>query len=146
MRKEKAMRRTDRALATPTAPLRALIVEGHEGCRGAVRDLLARLGCQVEEAADGEEGLSRALERPPDLAVVGMSLPGIDGCAVACGVRTVLGHYTLLLALSRDGHPEDRRRAEEAGFDAFLPRPVAPAELSGWLHQAASGAAWGAAC
>src|SRR5262249_12495174 len=72
----------------------------------------------------GLEGIERGVQSRPDVALVDIGLPGLDGYGVARRLRESLGGDVLLVALTGYGLPEDRRRALEGGFDAHLTKPV----------------------
>ena len=89
-------------------------------------------GHEVHEAADGEQGLELAERVRPDLVLVDIGLPKIDGYEVARRLRArqlSIGKRWRLVALTGYGQPEDVRMAHEAGFDAHLVKPVFPAAL-----------------
>ena len=109
---------------------RILIVEDNEDARDALRMLLELDGHAVEAAAEGAEALDLVRAKDPDVALVDIGLPGIDGYEIARRIRAVDGKRPLLIALTGYGQPEDRRRATEAGFDSMLVKPVDPAALS----------------
>lgn len=119
---------TRAASATPaqeeTPPRRIAIVEDNKDVRDLLRLKLRRLGHDVYDAADGLEGLRVVLEERPDLALVDLGLPGIDGFELAKEVRSKLGTDVVLVAVSGFGQPEDKRRALEAGFDEHLTKPA----------------------
>jgi CheY-like chemotaxis protein/two-component sensor histidine kinase len=108
----------------PAQPRNVLIVEDSADIREALQELLEGLGHRVEAAADGEQALARALAQRPDVALVDIGLPRIDGYEVARRMRKALGAKVLLLALTGYGQPEDRARAAAAGFDLHLTKPV----------------------
>lgn len=112
----------DAAIADVTR--RIVIVEDNKDVRDLLRLRLKRLGHDVLDAPDGEEGLRVVLTEKPDLALVDLGLPGIDGFEVAKGVRAELGHDVVLVAVSGFGQPEDKRRALEAGFDEHITKPA----------------------
>jgi CheY-like chemotaxis protein len=115
---------------------RVLLVEDHHDTRDAFRLLLEVEGHSVEEAADGRAGLEKILALRPDLAFVDLGLPGLDGYAVARAVRTAPdGNSLWLIAMTADGRPEDRQRALEAGFDAFVVKPIGDDELRALLSR-----------
>jgi CheY-like chemotaxis protein len=70
-------------------------------------------------AEDGASGMERALTTRPDVALIDIGLPAMDGYEVARRIRRDLGREIRLVALTGYGQPEDRRRAERAGFDAY---------------------------
>jgi len=108
---------------------RILLVEDNSDARQALKDLLELWGHQVEVAQDGMGGVARALEARPDLALVDIGLPGMDGYRVAQELRARVGETIQLVAITGYGGPEDRHRALEAGFDHHLVKPVKPDEL-----------------
>jgi CheY-like chemotaxis protein len=82
------------------------------------------LGHDVDAVGDGLRGVARALEEHPDIMLVDIGLPGLDGYEVARRVRGALGAGVKLVAVTGYGQPEDRRRAIAAGFDQHLTKPV----------------------
>ena len=91
-------------------------------------------GHEVHEAADGLSGIEAVAKLAPDLALIDIGLPGIDGYEVARRIRTTeKGRAMRLIAISGYGQPGDRRRAMEAGFDAHLTKPVAIQRLNEFL-------------
>lgn len=103
---------------------RIVIVEDNKDVRDLLLLRLRRLGHDVLDAPDGEEGLRVVLKEKPDLALVDLGLPGMDGFEVAKGVRAELGQEVVLVAVSGFGQPEDKRRALEAGFDEHITKPA----------------------
>jgi PAS domain S-box-containing protein len=103
---------------------RILVVEDNADARELLRLGLELQGQHVAVAADGTEGVSLATARQPDVVLIDIGLPGLDGYEVACRIREELGSGPLLVALTGYGEPEDRRRSREAGFDAHLTKPV----------------------
>lgn len=121
----------------PSAGLqrRIVIVEDNNDVRDLLRLRLKRLGHEVVGARDGEEGLRVLLHEKPDLALVDLGLPGIDGFEVARNVREKLGDGVVLVALSGFGQPEDKRRAIEAGFDDHLTKPADAKDIESLLQR-----------
>jgi CheY-like chemotaxis protein len=101
-----------------------LIVEDNPDGREALRLLVGQWGHQAEAAADGAEGVRKALAWRPDAAVVDLGLPLLDGFQLAREVRSCLGGGVLLIALTGMSHPESQRRAAQAGFDVHMPKPA----------------------
>jgi len=110
-----------------------LIVEDNDDAREALRMLLELDGHVVEAAAEGVQALEIVRDKDPDVALVDIGLPGIDGFEVARRTRAADARRPLLIALTGYGQPEDRRRATEAGFDSMLVKPVDPTALSDLL-------------
>jgi signal transduction histidine kinase len=126
------------AVAVPTVrPLRIALVEDSADIREMTQELLTMLGHSVEAAEDGEKGVELILRTRPDVALVDMGLPGLDGCGVATRVRAQCGRDGLrLVAMTGFGLDSDRRRAREAGFDDYL---VKPADLEALLRALGAG-------
>ena len=101
-----------------------LVVEDNHDNRATLRELLEFAGHRVSVAETGVEGVALALERRPDVALVDIGLPELDGYQVARRVREALGRDIVLVALTGYGQPEDVRRAKAAGFDAHLAKPL----------------------
>ena len=87
-------------------------------------------GHVVEEAGDGTSAVPRAVEWAPDIVLLDIGLPGLDGYAVARRIRKRLGRAVRLVALTGYGDHEARDRSTEAGFDAHLVKPVDPDRLA----------------
>jgi two-component system, sensor histidine kinase len=126
----------ERCMSSPDqgAPPRSiLIIEDNADARDALRLLLELDGHVVEAAGEGAEGLQIAQANNPDIALVDIGLPGLDGFEVARRLRAGGGRRPVLVALTGYGQPEDRKRAAEAGFDALLVKPVDPSMLTSLL-------------
>jgi signal transduction histidine kinase/ActR/RegA family two-component response regulator len=108
-----------------------LIVEDNPDAAATLRTLLELSGHRVRVARDGQEGLDALRERMPDLALIDLGLPRVDGYEVARRARAMLNGRpsTLLVAVTGYGLPEDHRRSAEAGFDEHLVKPVDLAAL-----------------
>ncbi len=116
----------------PGVPARRIVlVEDYADAREALRMLLALEGHSVETAADGAEGVALIARLQPDVALVDIGLPGLDGYEVARQVRaTPAGKRVYLIAATGYGQAYDRRQAMEAGFDLHLVKPIDVEELS----------------
>jgi CheY-like chemotaxis protein len=117
-------------------PLRILVVEDNDDGREVLRLLLELSGYEVEVAADGVEGVRKAVQGHPDVVLSDIGLPRLDGYQMARQMRRQLGGDLFLISQTSYSQPEDRRRALEAGFDVHLVKPVDPHELFAWLHEA----------
>jgi PAS domain S-box-containing protein len=113
---------------------RVLIVEDNEDAREMLKVLLEHEGHEVFEAADGTEGVRAASKFHPDLALVDLGLPILDGYEVARFIRRQDHQPQRLVALTGYGQAADRQRALEAGFDDHLVKPVDPDRLSELLQ------------
>jgi signal transduction histidine kinase/DNA-binding response OmpR family regulator len=124
---------TSRQGSEPPAPSpkrRVVIVEDAEDFRDILQEMLEDNGHEACVAKNGLEGLARILELRPDVALVDLGLPGIDGYELARRVRRAPnGADFYLIALTGYGGAEDRARAEDAGFDGHLVKPPGVEEL-----------------
>lgn len=103
---------------------RIVIVEDNGDVRELLKLKLRRLGHRVEAVADGPSGVSAIVASRPDMALIDIGLPVLDGYEVASRVRGELGNEVVLVAVSGFGQPEDKRRALEAGFDEHITKPT----------------------
>ena len=117
-------------MASTPAGRSILIVEDNADARDALGALLELEGHVVAAAGEGHQALDLVRATDPDIALVDIGLPGIDGYEVARRVRALDGRRPVLIALTGYGQPEDRRRASEAGFDGMLVKPVDPTALT----------------
>ena len=118
--------REDAVAIRPRAPrsFRFVLVEDDDDMRECFRMALDRFGHHVIEASDGIEGLARILGDRPDVALIDVGLPGLDGYEVATRARAALGGGVLLVAMTGYGSDVDRVAALDAGFDTHLTKPV----------------------
>jgi len=107
-----------------------LIVEDQPDARRALQRLLQIWGHRVDVAEDGPRAVKMAPELRPEVALVDIGLPGLDGYAVARELRSQLGNSIRLIALTGYGQPDDHVRTREAGFDMHLVKPVDAKQLS----------------
>jgi CheY-like chemotaxis protein len=112
-----------------------LLIEDNVDGREAMRTLLELLGHRVEVAGDGAEGLDVARRTRPEVALIDIGLPGVDGYQVAARLRDAFGNRIRMVALTGYGQPDDRKRALEAGFDLHLVKPVDADRLARLLAQ-----------
>jgi signal transduction histidine kinase len=114
-----------RAAQAAPANCSALIIEDNADGRDMMAMLLASFGARVLKAMDGPEGLLLAQDSQPDIALVDIGLPGMDGYEVARKMRAdARTRHIRLVALTGYGLQEDRERALQAGFDLHLVKPV----------------------
>jgi CheY-like chemotaxis protein len=114
--------------ADPDRPQRArhiVIIEDNRDFRHGLRFLLESWGHRVEEAETGTRGLEIIRGSCPDIVLIDLGLPGLDGYTVAEAVRSVPGgDAVLLVAITGYGGLQVRRRTKDVGFDAHLTKPV----------------------
>jgi signal transduction histidine kinase/ActR/RegA family two-component response regulator len=125
----------------PARAFRVLLIEDNVDTRETLRRVLELDGHEVREAADGPEGIEVALASRPEVVLVDIGLPGLDGLEVARRLRAALGKTPLLIALTGYGQPEDRRLSRDAGFDVHLVKPVSPEQLAAALESRRAGEA-----
>jgi signal transduction histidine kinase len=109
---------------------RIVLVEDNEDAREMLQMLLTLAGHDVHGAVDGPSGIEMAQAIKPDMVVIDLGLPGVDGYEVARQLRASLRAGVGLIALSGYGQSSDRRKSLEAGFDTHLVKPVDPNHLS----------------
>jgi len=105
-----------------------LIIEDNADARESLRSLLEHEGHRVDATADGSSGLARAETSRPDVVLIDIGLPVMDGYEVARRIRA-RDAKVILVAVSGYGQADDRQRSLEAGFDAHLTKPVDPDQL-----------------
>jgi PAS domain S-box-containing protein len=116
-------------------PCRILLIEDDDDSRESLRELLEQSGHEVYEAIDGPAGVEKALEVQPDVVVIDLGLPGLDGYEVATRIRSASAcratacRATRLIAVTGYAQSEYRTRAEIAGFHGYLVKPVNTAAL-----------------
>lgn len=113
---------------------RILIVEDNSDTRQALCVLLESSGCIVHEAEDGSAGIESALRLQLDFILLDIGLPRLDGYEVARRLKAEKPAIRLI-ALTGYGREEDKMRAAEAGFDAYLLKPVGMERLLGVMHE-----------
>jgi two-component system, OmpR family, response regulator MprA len=105
-----------------------LLVDDDPRITNLLRRVLAYEGYSIAIAASGNEALHRTLERPPDLIVLDIMLPGLDGLEVAQRLRAAGDHVPILMLTARD-LVADRVKGLATGADDYLVKPFAPEEL-----------------
>ncbi|HVR71656.1 MAG TPA: ATP-binding protein, partial [Vicinamibacteria bacterium] len=109
---------------------RVLIVEDNADARESLCLFLQLVGHEVATAEDGPRGLDTLQTFQPDVAVIDVGLPGMDGYALAHAIRQRPGGQRMcLIALTGYGQAEDQRRALDAGFDIHLTKPIDPEKI-----------------
>ena len=120
----------DHAKASDRAPpRRILIIEDNDDAREALRLQLQIAGHEVHGAATGSEGIEMAHSLKPDVVLLDIGLPGLDGYQVAEKLRTD-SDGPRLIAITGYGQPEARERARKAGIEQYLVKPINAAELA----------------
>lgn len=114
---------------------RILVVEDNPKNLKLVRDVLQFSGYEVIEATSGEDGVRLAAQQHPDLILMDLQLPGIDGTEALRQIRVsnALGAVPAL-AVTASAMNEDRDRAYAAGFDGYLQKPISVRGLQQQVH------------
>ena len=117
------------------AALRVLIADDNEDAADSLAVLLQMTGHETCVVADGAQAVAKADEFRPDVAVLDIAMPVLDGLAAAAAIRaSPLGKHMLLIALSGFGQESDRQRSADAGFDEHLVKPVSIDQIEAVLN------------
>jgi len=106
------------------APLRVLVVDDNVDAAKSLGKLLGFRGHEVSLAHDGPSALAAAAAAPPDLVLLDIGLPGMDGYAVAARLRAAGHAGAALVAVTGYGREDDLQRSRDAGFDHHLVKPI----------------------
>ena len=110
-----------------------LVIDDDADIRGLVAELLGRAGLSVEQAEDGRSGLRALHQTPPDLVVLDVSMPDMDGWQTLERIRDVSAVPVLMLTAK--AQESDVRRGYDAGADAYVKKPFSPADLSARVRE-----------
>jgi two-component system, cell cycle response regulator DivK len=123
---------------------RILVVEDQEDDRQIIRDMLAGTGYAITEAKDGEQALAAVAKERPDLILMGIQLPSMDGYEAMRRIRTDPALLSIpIIAVTSYAPDEEEQKARAAGCNDFMPNPYSPGcsdHPSVQGHQAASSA------
>jgi CheY-like chemotaxis protein len=118
-------------------PRRVLVVDDNRDAAELLSEVVAHLGSEARTAFDGPEALAAAEAFAPEVVLLDIGLPAMDGYEVARRLRAgPLGRSLKLVAVTGYGQEDDRRRALAAGFDLHLVKPVELSELEAALRSA----------
>jgi two-component system, sensor histidine kinase len=118
------------AITDEGEPLHVVIVEDNADVRSMLKTLLEYVGHRVETAVDGLSGVELIERTHPDVALVDIGLPRMNGYQLASRIRGNEAHRSVYLAaLTGYGQPADQERALSSGFDAHVPKPVSLDQL-----------------
>ena len=118
---------------------RILVVEDNDRNLKLVRDVLQFAGYEVVAASSGEQGVAMAMASPPDLVLMDLQLPGMDGTEALRALRAAARTRSVpIVAVTASAMKNDRDRALTAGFDGYLEKPISvqslPAQVQSFLH------------
>jgi PAS domain S-box-containing protein len=129
-RSQPAAADVDDAPAATKLPLRMLIVDDNRDGADSLSEMLKMMGHDTRTAYDGQEGVDEAGDFRPDVVLLDIGLPGLNGYEACRLIREQPGGKSVvLIAVTGWGQDEDRRRSHEAGFDHHMVKPVDPQAL-----------------
>jgi len=115
---------------------RILVVEDTEDNRQIIRDLLSSVGYELIEAADGAEGVALAQKERPDLILMDIQLPEIDGYEATRRIRAVPELAKVpIIAVTSYALSGDEAKTREAGCDGYVAKPFSPRDLLAKVRQ-----------
>src|SRR4051812_32201072 len=117
-------------MTEPESPLHVLVVEDDDDSREVLGELIDYLGRKALLARDATEALAHVREQTPKIALIDLSLPGVDGCELARQLRELTGERMQLIALTGHSDASTRKEAQEAGFDDYWLKPIASEAIS----------------
>jgi two-component system cell cycle response regulator DivK len=114
---------------------RILVVEDQEDLRGVLRTLLTGSGYEMLEAADGQAGVAKAMSDRPDLILMDIQMPVLDGYEATRQIKSD-PHLkaTPIIAISSFAMKGDEEKARAAGCDAYVTKPYSPMQLLGVIR------------
>jgi len=122
-----------------------LVVEDNERNLKLLRDVLEYLGYEVRSARTAEEGITSALKERPNLILMDLQLPGIDGLEALRRLRgNALTADVPVIAVTAQAMKQDREHALRAGFDGYMAKPISVRALPGQLRRFLAGEEVGA--
>jgi two-component system alkaline phosphatase synthesis response regulator PhoP len=105
--------------------VKILLVEDHDDTRDFVGFLLKQLGHEVVGASNGKDALLEAVHQPPDLVLMDINMPEVDGLQTIAALRAIAPMRTIpIVAMTAHYSPSFREVALAAGFDEYLQKPV----------------------
>ena len=109
---------------------RVLVVDDTADAADTTAALFKVAGCVTRAVYSGDEALAEIVEFKPDIVLLDIGMPGVDGYDVCRQIRSLAeGKSFFVVAITGWGQDDDRRKTHEAGFDAHLVKPVAPDAL-----------------
>ena len=115
---------------------RILVVEGQKDNRQIIRDTLASFDYQITEAEDGEQALAAVSKQRPDLILMGIQLPILDGYEVARRIKADAAFRSIpIIAITSFALDGEEQTARSAGCDDYVPEPYSPRQLLAKIQQ-----------
>jgi signal transduction histidine kinase/ActR/RegA family two-component response regulator len=117
-------------------PLRVLVVDDNEDAANSIADVLRVMGHHAEVAFSGLKGMHMAEDVEPDLVLLDIGLPEIDGYEVARRLRRSARRPVRLVAVTGYGAEKDKKLSSDAGFDEHVVKPIMPEMIAGIIERA----------
>jgi two-component system cell cycle response regulator DivK len=115
---------------------RILVVEDQEDNRQIIRDLLASVGYAMIEAVDGEQGVALAAQHKPDLILMDIQLPVLDGYEATRRIKAQADLKAIpIIAVTSYALSGDDQKAFAAGCDGYVTKPFSPRQLLAKIHE-----------
>ena len=134
-------RQPDTVVVSPSGSfrLRVLVVDDNRDAADLLAEFVSSLGHLIEVAGDGPTALQRVEAFRPEVVLLDLGLPGMNGFELAQRIRTLPDRPDIkLVAITGYGRAIDRQRSHEAGFDHHMVKPVSPDALADWLRAEAA--------
>ena len=106
-----------------------LVIDDNADAANTTAMLVETLGGACEVAYDGHSGFAKALVLRPDVILLDIGMPGMDGYQTCRKIRSALGQDVVIVAVTGWGQEQDKDEAYRAGFNAHLTKPADPAAL-----------------
>ena len=114
---------------------RVVVIDDNHDASNTTAMLVEALGGECRVAYDGISGVHEVLAYRPEIVLLDIGMPGLDGYETCSRIRRELGHRVIVVALTGFGREHDRDKALQSGFDAHLMKPVDPKELARLLSE-----------
>jgi two-component system cell cycle response regulator DivK len=115
---------------------RILVVEDQEDNRQIIRDMLSGTGYEILEAENGEEALAAVAKQRPDLILMDIQMPVLDGYEATRRIKADPGLRSIpIIAITSYALSGDEQKARAAGCDDYVPKPYSPRQLLAKIHQ-----------
>jgi two-component system, cell cycle response regulator DivK len=115
---------------------RILVMEDEEDNRKIIRDMLAGIDCEITEAEDGEQALAAIAKQRPDLILMGIHLPIMDGYEVTRQIKADPAMQSIpIIAVTSHALDGEEQTARAAGCDDYVPEPYSPRQLRAKIRQ-----------
>jgi CheY-like chemotaxis protein len=115
-----------------------VVIDDNRDAAEVMAMLVQELGGECSAAYDGESGRQEVLTRRPDIVLLDIGMPGVDGYNTCRHIRSELGNEVLIVAVTGYGQAHDKEAAARAGFDAHLTKPADSGALAKLLTQRGS--------